>query len=201
MVRPRADNYQERRTEILDAAAAMFAERGFDGTSISAIALKCGVSKALLYHYFASKEEILYEMLVAHCHYLVASAKGVLKESDDAQTQLACVIGELISLYMESQDKHIALMNNLKALSPEQQKTVKELERKLVQIIKSIVAKLRPDLSEPLQTSLTMYLMGAINWTYTWFKPQGAVSSEQFAQLATTMFLDGLHKAELPQSK
>lgn len=199
MVRPRADNYQERRSEILDAAASIFAERGFDGTSTSAIALKCGVSKALLYHYFASKEEILFEMLVTHCQFLVASAQATLRENDSAEEQLANVVGELISLYMSSQDKHIALMNNLKSLSAEQQKEIKELERTLVQIIKGIVAKLRPELSEPLQTSLAMYLMGAINWTYTWFKPEGPVSSEQFAKLASSMFLDGLNRVELPK--
>jgi len=199
MVRPRAENYQERRSEILDAAASIFAERGFDGTSTSAIALKCGVSKALLYHYFASKEEILFEMLVTHCQFLVASAKATLRENDSAEEQLASVVGELISLYMSSQDKHIALMNNLKSLSAEQQKEIKELERTLVQIIKGIVAKLRPELSEPLQTSLAMYLMGAINWTYTWFKPEGPVSSEQFAKLASSMFLDGLNRVELPK--
>jgi hypothetical protein len=92
-----------------------------------------------------------------------------------ADEQLASVVGELISLYMSSQDKHIALMNNLKSLSAEQQKEIKKLERTLVQIIKGIVARLRPELSEPLQTSLAMYLMGAINWTYTWFKPEGPV--------------------------
>jgi Transcriptional regulator len=63
VVRPRADNYEERQLEILDTAAAMFAERGFDGTPMSAIATGCGVSKALLYHYFESKEELLYQML------------------------------------------------------------------------------------------------------------------------------------------
>lgn len=199
MVRPRADNYQERRSEILDAAASIFAERGFDGTSTSAIASKCGVSKALLYHYFTSKEEILFEMLVAHCQFLVASAQAALKDSDTADVQLASVVGELISLYMSSQDKHIALMNNLKSLSPEQQKEIKKLERTLVQIIKGIVARLRPELSEPLQTSLAMYLMGAINWTYTWFKPEGPVSSEQFARLASSMFLDGLNRAHVPE--
>ena len=198
MVRPRADNYQERRSEILDAAASIFAERGFDGTSTSAIALKCGVSKALLYHYFASKEEILFEMLVSHCQFLVASAQSALRESDSGEEQLASVVGELISLYMSSQDKHIALMSNLKSLSPEQQKEIKKLERTLVQIIKGIVTRLRPELSEPLQTSLAMYLMGAINWTYTWFKPEGPVTSEQFARLASSMFLNGLNQAEMP---
>ncbi len=198
MVRPRADNYQERRSEILDAAASIFAERGFDGTSTSAIALKCGVSKALLYHYFASKEEILFEMLVAHCQFLVATAQAALSEKQSGEEQLASVVGELISLYMSSQEKHIALMNNLKSLSGEQQKEIKKLERILVQIIKSIVARLRPELSEPLQTSLAMYLMGSINWTYTWFKPEGPVSSEQFAELVSSMFLNGLNKAEMP---
>ncbi|CAN5459781.1 TetR/AcrR family transcriptional regulator [soil metagenome] len=198
MVRPRANNYQERRSEILDAAASIFAERGFDGTSTSAIALKCGVSKALLYHYFASKEEILFEMLVTHCQFLVASAQRALRETDSGEEQLASVVGELISLYMSSQDKHIALMNNLKSLSEEQQKEIKKLERTLVQIIKGIVARLRPELSEPVQTSLAMYLMGAINWTYTWFKPDGPVSSGQFAQLASSMFLNGLKSAIVP---
>ncbi len=198
MVRTRAENYQERRSEILDAAASIFAERGFDGTSTSAIALKCGVSKALLYHYFASKEEILFEMLVAHCQFLVAAAQAALSENESGEEQLASVVGELISLYMNSQEKHIALMNNLKSLSGEQQKEIKKLERILVQIIKGIVARLRPELSEPLQTSLAMYLMGSINWTYTWFKPEGPVSSEQFADLVSSMFLNGLTKAEMP---
>lgn len=198
MVRTRAENYQERRSEILGAAASIFAERGFDGTSTSAIALKCGVSKALLYHYFASKEEILFEMLVAHCQFLVAAAQAALSENESGEEQLASVVGELISLYMNSQEKHIALMNNLKSLSGEQQKEIKKLERILVQIIKGIVARLRPELSEPLQTSLAMYLMGSINWTYTWFKPEGPVSSEQFADLVSSMFLNGLTKAEMP---
>lgn len=68
MVRPRADNYEERRQEILDGAASMFAERGFDGTSIATIAQKCGVSKALLYHYYESKEALLFDMLHSHCN-------------------------------------------------------------------------------------------------------------------------------------
>ena len=54
---------QERREQILAAALAVFAEHGVDGTKMSMIAKKAGMSHGLLYHYFASKEEVLRESL------------------------------------------------------------------------------------------------------------------------------------------
>lgn len=200
MVRPRADNYEERRQGILDGAATMFAKRGFDGTSISDIAAHCGVSKALLYHYHNSKEALLYDILYSHCELLVQTATEAVKNSDCPEEQLRSVVHALMHLYMSSRDKHVVLLNNLHCLPEDQQKQIKSLERRVVQIIKDIAAKLRPDLNSQMRTSLTMYLMGAINWTYTWFKPQGPVSERQFADMATSLFLSGVH-ADLSAGK
>ncbi len=95
MVRPRAENYEERRGEILDKAAAMFAERGFDATSMSSIASGLGVSKALVYHYFQSKEELLYQMLHSHCLLLVETAAKAVQSSQKADQQLESLVLEL----------------------------------------------------------------------------------------------------------
>jgi hypothetical protein len=92
---------------------------------------------------------------------------------------------------MSSRDKHIVLLNNLHCLPPDQQKHIKSLERQVLQVIKEIVGELRPDVTAPIQTALALYLMGAINWTYTWFKPDGPLSEQHFADLATTTFLKG----------
>lgn len=192
MARPRADNYEQRRQEILDTAAAMFAAHSFDGASISDIAQKCGVSKALLYHYYPSKEALLYDILHSHCLLLTETARKALNEEDDPKTQLKSLVRALMKLYMSSRDKHIVLMNNLHCLPDDQQKTIKELERMILQHIRAIIEKLRPDLTEQMRASLTMYLMGAINWTYTWFKPHGPMSPKQFADVATALFLDGV---------
>lgn len=194
MVRPRAENYEERQLEILDTAAAMFAERGFDGTPMSAIATGCGVSKALLYHYFESKEELLYQMLKSHCLLLIETASKAVSVAGDDRARLESLVQELMALYMGSRDKHVVLMNNLKALSPEQQKEIKTLERQIVSTIKGLIGKLQPSLNEPERTAMAMYLMGAINWTYTWFKPKGAISSADYATMAATMFIEGLKK-------
>lgn len=192
MVRPRAENYLERQQGILDAAAAMFAKHGFNGTSIAALADSCGVSKALLYHYYDSKEALLYDMLLVHCKLLSETASNATKESDKPEEQLRSLVRALMELYMSSRDKHVVLLNDLHCLPEAQQTEIKVEERKVLQEIKDLVVKLRPDLTPPQVTSLTMYLMGAVNWTYTWFKPQGQVSAMDYADLATATFLNGL---------
>jgi AcrR family transcriptional regulator len=192
MVRPRAENYLERQQGILDAAAAMFAKHGFNGTSIAALADSCGVSKALLYHYYDSKEALLYDMLLVHCKLLSETASNATKESDKPEEQLRSLVRALMELYMSSRDKHVVLLNDLHCLPENQQTEIKEEERKVLQEIKDLIVKLRPDLKPPQVTSLTMYLMGAVNWTYTWFKPQGQVTAAEFADLATATFLSGI---------
>ncbi|MBX9694320.1 MAG: TetR/AcrR family transcriptional regulator, partial [Cyanobacteria bacterium] len=109
MVRTRADNYDERRQEILDTAANLFAQRGFDATSISSIAQKCGVSKALLYHYYESKEALLYAMLHSHCNLLVETATNATAALGDPTSRLYNLIRELMKLYVDSHDKHVVL--------------------------------------------------------------------------------------------
>lgn len=194
MVRPRAENYLERQQGILDAAAAMFARHGFNGTSISTLADSCGVSKALLYHYYDSKEALLYEMLLAHCRLLSQTAIDAVKDSssNDAEEQLRNVLRALMDLYRTSRDKHVVLLNDLNCLPEDQQKEIRQEERKVLQVIKDLILQLRPGLDKARVTSLTMYLMGAINWTYTWFKPQGQISAREFADLATATFLNGI---------
>jgi TetR/AcrR family transcriptional regulator len=194
MVRPRAENYLERQQGILDAAAAMFAKHGFNGTSIAALADSCGVSKALLYHYYDSKEALLYDMLLVHCKLLSETAVNATLQSEKPEEQLNSLVRALMDLYMSSRDKHVVLLNDLHCLPAEQQVEIKEEERKVLQVIKDLITKLRPDLKPPQVTSLTMYLMGAVNWTYTWFKPQGQVSANEYADLATATFLNGIRQ-------
>lgn len=195
MVRPRAENYEERRVEILDTAAALFAARGFEATSMSSIAGALGVSKALVYHYFESKEELLFEMLLSHCRLLIETANRAVA-SGNAEEKLKELIASLMQLYMSSRDKHVVLMNCLKALSLEQQAEIKGEEKKIVAIIKGLVGQIKKDASAGEVSATAMYLMGSINWTYTWFKEGGAISAQDYAELASRLFLEGLKRQD-----
>src|SRR5262249_6755046 len=121
MARPRADDYEEKRQSILDKAAELFAAQGFGGTSIASIAVYCGVSKSLLYHYYESKESLLFDMLQSHCLLLVKTTKEAVKHAANPEERLAKLIGALLSVYMHSREKHIVLLNDLHCLSKSQQ--------------------------------------------------------------------------------
>ncbi|HEY9772340.1 MAG TPA: TetR/AcrR family transcriptional regulator [Planktothrix sp.] len=192
MARPRADDYELKRQSILDKAAVLFAAQGFASTSIASIALYCNVSKSLLYHYYDSKEALLFDMLKTHCALLVETAKEAVNESEKPEEQLSKLIHSLLSIYMSSRDKHVILLNDLHCLPKEQQDEVRDLERAVVRAFKEIVGKLKPQMGADELSATAMYLMGAINWTYTWFKPDGRLSEERFADMSTTLFLSGI---------
>ena len=59
----RRDQADRRRAELIDAALALFAERGFRGTTIADIATATGTAHGLVYHYFSSKDELLSAVL------------------------------------------------------------------------------------------------------------------------------------------
>ncbi|MCG8360388.1 MAG: TetR/AcrR family transcriptional regulator, partial [Kiloniellales bacterium] len=66
MARTRATDYDDKRRAILSRAARLFADDGFDRVSMASIAADCGVSKALLYHYYESKDALLFDVIGEH---------------------------------------------------------------------------------------------------------------------------------------
>src|SRR6185437_11202433 len=63
MARTQAPDYEERRNAMLEKAAELYAERGFLGASLADLAASCRTSKSLIYHYYPSKEDILFDVM------------------------------------------------------------------------------------------------------------------------------------------
>ncbi|WP_280252018.1 TetR/AcrR family transcriptional regulator [Nocardia abscessus] len=80
-----------RHRDLLDAAARVFAERGYDNTTVAAITAEAGVSRATMYVYFASKEEIFFALAErVRDDFLAAQEPGI--EDDDPRTMLRATI-------------------------------------------------------------------------------------------------------------
>jgi len=79
MARPRSADHDIKRRAILDRSAKLFAQNGYDRTSMAEVASACGVSKALLYHYYAGKETLLFDILSVHLQELLDAAQAVDK--------------------------------------------------------------------------------------------------------------------------
>jgi len=189
MARPRAQDYSAKRDVILRRAAELFAQHGYSATSISMIAEACGVSKALLYHYYPDKEALLYDLLRAHLEALVSVAEAA---HGRGREKLHAMSGALLEAYRDADSQHQVQISSLKLLAPERQEALRRLERRLVDLFAQAIAEALPHLAEsPLLKPVTMSLFGMLNWHYLWFREGKGLSRAEYAKLATTMLLSG----------
>ena len=199
MARPRSADHDIKRRAILDRSAALFAQHGYDRTSMAEVAAGCGVSKALLYHYYAGKETLLFDILREHLQDLIDAANA-LDTALAPRLRLRALIGSLLEAYRDADHEHKIQINEMAKLPAERQKILLGMERELVAIFAQAISEVLPDIgrNKALLKPVTMSLFGMLNWHYMWFREHGAMSREDYADLATTMLVEGAQALTLP---
>ena len=156
----------QRREELLEIAAEMFARQGFAVVTIDNLGAAAGVSGPALYHHFENKEAMLGEMLVGTTHHLLAGAR-VLRDS----VAHDILLEELIAARIDFAVDHRALISvayrDLNSATPEDQERVLALQRQYIDIWVDAVIGRRPDLTPPIARLAVHAVMGLINSTPT----------------------------------
>ena len=96
MARTRSLDYETKRDAILVKSAELFAKFGYAGSSISMIAQACGISKALLYHYYPDKEAVLFDVLSSHLEHLLQVAQETELATPNAEDRLYALSAALL---------------------------------------------------------------------------------------------------------
>ncbi len=92
----------ERRVELLDTAVALFAERGYDNTSVQAITDTVGIAKGTFYHYFRSKDDLLAQLAVHVADRMLGEIRRRLdQQGGTAKEKLAFLVGDTAQAKME----------------------------------------------------------------------------------------------------
>lgn len=197
MARTQADDFGDKQQRILDKAAEVFALKGFEVATTIDIAKACGMSKSALYHYHKSKEAILYTLLIAHLTEVVQQVQAAVDGQTEADGRLRAFLSALLESNAVSRNRNIVLLNETGGLPPEQQRDVRRLEKKLVQIGVELLKPLNPAVMarSELRTPYTMFLFGLVNWTYTWYDPKGPLSPAEIAARIAELFLNGYPNA------
>ena len=161
------------------------------------MAKKSGASKARLYHYYESKEAILYDLLDRHTQELLDIAIAVRdrakREGIGPQAELKTMVASFLDAYQTARTRHIALLNDVKFLGDKQRERIVARERAVVDAFAEALKRAFPKRVTPdNQRALTMMLMGAMNWTFTWLKPGGALSYADYADEVTRVLFKGL---------
>lgn len=193
MARPRATDYANKRRGILRRAAELFARHGFTGTSITMIAEACGVSKTLLYHYYSSKEAVLFDLLDEHLRHLVEVLEDAARTPGTDQERLHALAAALLDAYRGADAEHQVQIANLKLLPTDKQATLKAIERRLIEIVSDVIAGALPVAAgrRDLLMPLTMSFFAMLNWHYLWFREGKGLTRDQYACMATQLVLSG----------
>ncbi|WP_168073800.1 TetR/AcrR family transcriptional regulator [Caulobacter sp. SSI4214] len=197
MARTQAIDYDRRREAIMETAAKLYAAKGFLGTSVAQIAVACETSKSLLYHYYPSKEDILFDVMDSHVQALVEAAKRVEEMEISAADKIRRLADDLMAVYVGAQAHQKVLLNELVNLPEDRRRIIIDHQRQLLDIVDRQIIEIRPDLAKHRaeRRAMMMLLFGMLNWTHTWYDPAGPVTPARFAALAAESFLKGLRPA------
>jgi len=192
----RARPRRKRDEEVLDAAAKVFAERGYSEASVQDVADELGILKGSLYHYIRTKEDLLFWLLEA-----------VHRDVEEILEEVARVEGlnplEQIALYVRRQVLYN--LDNLQRISIYYHDMDRLSEERLAKIVNQrhaherfVNGLIREAQAEGLAEAtldarvLTNCLFGTVIWTYRWYRPNGRVSRERIADLCAGFALNGV---------
>ena len=178
---------RRRRAEILHAALGAFRDKGYHATTLEDIALRLGVRKTALYHYFPDKQAILHE-----CH-REASAElaRIVTEArrlPTAREQLVHVIREHVRVMTETLEGS-PLAFEVTAFSPERQHELMAARDAYEKAVRRILERgMRNREFRRLDSKVAVFaILGAINWIARWYRPEGALHApelgEQYAEI------------------
>jgi hypothetical protein len=126
---------------------------------------------------------------------LLAAAEEVTRDpAVPPAVRLRELVRALMRIYVRTEATHVVLLSDLGALAAAEQEEIVALQRRLVARFAGLVREIQPrvDGRPGLRAAVTMAFLGMINFTYTWFDAEGPVSPEEFADLATDLFLTGV---------
>ena len=195
MARTRAADFEEKQRVILDLAAQVFAEQGMEKASMSQIATAAQVSKALLYHYYPSKDALIFAIIITHLEGLDAAIEAAEDPSLPPEQRLRRLVGAVLENYRGADNQHKVQLNATSALSDPQKAEIMAMERGIVRRFSVVLREINPELDDrerPLLMPVTMSLFGMMNWVYMWFKEGGRISRDDYADVATTLILEGI---------
>jgi AcrR family transcriptional regulator len=193
MARTRSENYDDIQRGIRNAACALFAQQGYMRASIADLAEACQISRGALYHYFDSKEAILFAILDAHVRRMISDVEEAMAQQSTSLDRFRVAIRAIVELNARSSNEQRLILNDLSFLAEAEQKAIKALERQLVDTVSDLLIRLDTEgkIVKRSKNVYTMMLFGMLNFSHTWYDPKGDIEPKEFADMVVNLFLYG----------
>lgn len=187
----------DRGQELVDAAARLFRERGYDATSMQDIADAVGLLKGSVYHYIRTKEDLLWAILRPALIQLVERARSILEDESIPLTErLTLAIESHAESFVENHPHMFVLtQENGATLTEPRRKELDDLRTEYFALWRRAIEAGREsgELRPGVEPSLTVHaIFGMVNWMFRWFRQDGPVSATDVADQFAAIAIEGL---------
>ncbi len=185
--------FHRRLGEVLDHATEVFCEKGYEGASMRDLSRASGMSLAGLYHYFGSKERLLYLIQKHTFTTILEKLKIRLAESADPEERIRVFILNHLEYFLANQEGMKVLSHEDEALKNGLGSEIAAIKREYYRICLGLMEALKRERTLDFDArTAVMSLFGMMNWIYTWYNPRVDGAAEGLARRMGDIFLRGV---------
>lgn len=195
---------QRRRKELIDAAAKIFQDKGYEAASIQDVADALGILKGSVYYYIDSKEDLLFAVIQEVHESALANMERIRQLDADPLT--------LIRLFVESHVRHVSenlvkatvFFHDFGSLDPKRREYIVRERDRYDSFLRQLIARGQAEgvICQDIDPKLaTLAMLGMMNWIYQWYRIGGGMDSAAIGRqladfaLAGLVFEPGTHRA------
>ncbi len=182
------ERYDRRRQEVVYRAAKVFAKQGYDQTTMQELAATMGVATGALYHYVASKEQLLKAICDQLMEPLLESASALLDDARPAEEQLRAIVELWVTHVVAHRDHMLVFQQERHVIeSGDQWRSVRAGRKAFERMIAGVLERAEPRGDSRLAL---LALLGMVNHTAQWYRPRGALTPAEIAAGYVALVLD-----------
>jgi AcrR family transcriptional regulator len=186
----------DRKAEIHRAACQLFRQHGYPGTSVRDIAERVGLLGGSLYAHMAAKDDLLWEIVNAAADRFMTALSRVTTSSLGAMQKLRAAIVAHVDVITSDLDAAAVYTFEWRHLPPERRAAFTQRRDEYEHAFRNLVdeamhARL---ISAQSPASATLFILSALNWISTWYRPDGPMTPEDVAKMLADYIFDGLRR-------
>jgi TetR/AcrR family transcriptional regulator, cholesterol catabolism regulator len=185
---------EDRLEEIYDKALELFVANGYEQTALSRIAKELGLTKAGLYHYFSSKEDLLFFVHERHMKRIFIPILEAAQEIIDPEERIVYFIRNYTLKAMTRDASARVLVHETNNLKTENREKITVLWKNGLDLIRKSLSEMEIEgkIGKINKTFAAFALLGMCSWTFYWFDYERQESGEELADTYAKIFLKGI---------
>jgi TetR/AcrR family transcriptional regulator, cholesterol catabolism regulator len=180
---------------ILERAARLINQRGFEATSMADIADACGLTKAGLYHHIKTKDALLLAIMNYGMDLFEELVLGRVTGIADPLERLRATMARNVELVTQDSSKEVTIiLHEHQTLTGAAQREINARKKRYVRFLEdSLREAIERRQIRPVDPTLAAFsFLGVVLWTYKWYRANGRISPQQLSDGMIELFFDGL---------